>query len=294
MSRRGHIVLTLSLILSLLLLGLAAAWWAGGYLSRPRQQAVGAPPQDLAAETLRIATDDGWVIGWLVPGQTGAGVVLVMHGIGGNRNDLIARGRWLRRQGYGVLLLDLPSHGESSGGRVTYGWRESVGVKAALAELRRRFPEERIGVIGISLGAAALVYGQPRPAPDAVVLESLYPDFESAIKNRLRLHLGPAGPLLAPLLLVQLPVRSGITADDLRPERFIAGLGAPLLIISGDQDSHATPADTQRLFAAAAEPKTLWLIPGAAHVDLYSHQGRTYEERVGGFLARHLRHPTLP
>lgn len=279
----------MGLALALLLLGLAAAWFTGDYLSRPRQQAVRAAPPDFPAETLRIRTDDGWVTAWLLPGRPGAGVVLVMHGIGGNREALIARGRWLRRTGYGVMLLDLPNHGESSGERVTYGWREAVGATAALAELRRRFPAERVGVIGISLGAAALVYGQPRPAPDAVVLESLYPDFDSAIRNRLRLYLGPAGPLLAPLLLQQLPLRSGITADDLRPERHIAGLGAPLLIVAGDQDSHATPADTRRLFAAAVEPKSLWLIPGASHEDLYSHQGVAYEERLGRFLRRYLR-----
>jgi uncharacterized protein len=51
---------------------------------------------------------------------------------------------------------------------------------------------------------------------------------------------------------------------------------------------HTPLADTRALFAAAAEPKQLWLIPDAAHVDLYAHTPQTYRETVLTFLQRHL------
>jgi hypothetical protein len=43
--------------------------------------------------------------------------------------------------------------------------------------------------------------------------------------------------------------------------------------------------DTQRLFAAAREPKELWLLPNAAHVDLLEFAGDVYRRRILAFLA---------
>jgi fermentation-respiration switch protein FrsA (DUF1100 family) len=43
------------------------------------------------------------------------------------------------------------------------------------------------------------------------------------------------------------------------------------------------------MFAAALEPKDLWLIDGAAHADLFSANPAEYRERVGGFLDHHFR-----
>jgi len=48
-------------------------------------------------------------------------------------------------------------------------------------------------------------------------------------------------------------------------------------------------ADTQRLYAAAREPKELWLIPDAAHVDYLRTSGAEYQRRVLAFFDRALR-----
>jgi len=103
------------------------------------------------------------------------GSVLLLHGLRSDRLQMLARARFLTAAGYFVLLIDLPAHGESSGDRITFGMREGKGVEAALDYLRQRFPRDRIGVIGVSLGAASLVLSHPARPPDAVVLESMYP-----------------------------------------------------------------------------------------------------------------------
>lgn len=156
-----------------------------------------------------------------------------------------------------MLLIDLPAHGESMGERITFGAREGAGVTAALAFLRRELPGERIGVIGVSLGAAALVLAQPRPAPDAVVLESMYPTIAEAVANRLAMRLGPLGRPLAPLLLWQLPLRLGIGPAQLRPVDGMARLGAPVLVASGREDLHTPWPETARIYASAGQPEAL-------------------------------------
>jgi uncharacterized protein len=47
----------------------------------------------------------------------------------------------------------------------------------------------------------------------------------------------------------------------------------------------------QRLFARANEPKQLWVIPGAKHVDFHDDYRAQYEPRVAPFLQPRLRSP---
>lgn len=276
-------------IVLIALLGALALIGVGEVLSYPGHRSVGLPPPDLKAETVRIRMSSSeFISGWFVSASPRRGTVLLLHGVRSDRLQMVERARLLHGAGYAVLLVDLPGHGESSGERITYGIRESQGVTAALDYLRQRFPRERIGVVAVSLGAAALALSHPNPPPDAVVLESMYPTIREAVTNRLVMRLGSPASVLTPLLLVQLPLRLEITEERLRPISALPTLRAPLLVASGRNDEHTTAAETERIFLAASSPKHLWLVDGAAHVDLYSHAPKEYEQRVLGFLATYI------
>ncbi len=268
----------------------AAVIGVGAALSSPATRAVGPAPSDLAAESVRIPIAAGRAVAaWFVGGTKGGGAVLLLHGVRADRRAMLARARMLTAHGYAVLLLDLPAHGESDGDRIIFGPREAEGVRAALGYVRQRLRGERIAVIGVSLGAAALVLARPSPPPDAAVLESMYPTIEEALDARLVRRFGAAGRWLSPLLLWQLPLQLGIAPDQLRPIEAIPTIGAPVLIASGTEDEHTTLAETRRVFAVAVEPKALWEVEGAVHVDLYDHGPAAYEARVLPFLHKHLR-----
>jgi uncharacterized protein len=263
---------------------------AGEVLSRPAVRLIGEPPPDFPARGVRLSTASGTsVAGWFARGQPGQGAVLLLHGVRADRTQMLRRARFLNQAGYAALLVDLPAHGESAGDRITFGAREAAGVKTALEYLRRELPGERVGIIGVSLGAASTVLAHPNPAPDAVILESMYPTIEEAVADRLVMRLGPLGAGLVPPLLWQMPLRTGVRAQDLRPIQHLPSLGAPVLVASGSEDKHTTWAETQRLFDSASEPKELWRVEGAAHVDLHAFQPVEYERKILRFLARHLR-----
>ena len=262
---------------------------AGEVLSRPVLKAIGPPPADLPAQTLSLRLPNGDpVVGWTLPGRPGRGAVLLLHGVRANRRQMVSRARWLHGLGYAVTLVDLPAHGESTASRITYGLNEADGVRAALTHVRRTSPGERIAVVGASLGAASLVLARPDPAPDAVVLESMFPKIEDAVADRLAIHLGAWAKPLASALLWQLPWRLNVSPAQLRPIDALPALHAPVLIAAGSLDQHTTIDETRRLFAAANEPRSLWIVDGAAHVDLHAFAPDEYEARVGGFLERHL------
>ncbi len=263
---------------------------AGEVLSRPAARSIGPPPPDFPAQTVHLRTaSGGTVVGWFARGQVAGGAVLLLHGVRADRTQMLRRARFLHEAGYATLLIDLPAHGESSGERITFGAREAEGVIAAMGHLRRELPAERVGIIGVSLGAASTVLAQPHPATDALVLESMYPTLEEAVADRLAMRLGSLGAHLAPLLLWQLPLRTGVWATELRPITRLADVHAPVLVVSGAEDRHTPWAETQRLFEAATEPKELWRVEGAAHVDLHAWEPKEYERRILRFLARHLR-----
>lgn len=267
-----------------------ALWWTGDQLTRPARGPASEPPPELNARSIRFASGSGAQLdGWFIPGQRGAGAVLLLHAIRADRRSMLPRARFLAALGYAVLLVDLQAHGESEGERITFGFREAMDARSAIGKLRQLAPGEKLGAIGVSLGAAALVQSGANDMLAAAVLESMFPTLEEAIENRLRMRFGVLGPPLTPLLLAPLPAWLGFSASQVRPIEQIAKLGAAVLILHGAEDRHTTPAEARRLFGAAAQPKTLQVVSGAGHTDLHTHDPRGYEARVTDFLALYLR-----
>jgi esterase/lipase len=274
---------------------IAATWVAGADLTEPANRDITRPPPDLEASNVTFASGSGSLIhAWLSHGQPGQGVILLLHGVRGDRRDMVARAEFLHSRGYTVLLPDFQAHGESRGRRITFGNLESRDVTAALQYLRHKMPDERVGVIGATLGADAFVLSDERPAVAAVVLEQMYPTIQQAVANRARLHLGGLGAMFAPLLMVQMQSRLEIPENRLRPIDRLPKLAMPVFFINGADDDYSPTSDAQSLLSAAREPKQLWLIEGAGHVDLYAYAKSKYEERVGEFFDTYVRSGPRP
>lgn len=251
--------------------------------------APASPPEDLGAQPVSILSASGSTIrGWLAHGRPGTGAVLLLHGIGASRLEMLGRARFLASAGYSVLLVDFRGHGDSSPARTTYGGLESRDARAAVEFLQTVLPGERIGVIGISMGGAAALLGPSPLHVHALVLESVYPTIEDAVRDRLRAWLGFIGRALTPLVLRSLFPRDGVSAADLRPVDHIREQPAPVFLLAGTADRYTTLQESRDLFAHAHEPKALWEVDGAAHEDLHAFCGAEYERRVGAFLAAHL------
>lgn len=119
---------------------------------------------------------------------------------------------------------------------------------------------------------------------DALILESVYPTITEAIRDRIAMRLGPLAWPLTPLLTLQLPMRLGCSAADLRPIDHIASVGCPVLVLAGDADEQTPATETKRLFETAAEPKQLEFFQGAEHTDLHRFNTSKYEATVLAFL----------
>ncbi|GBC61825.1 esterase [Desulfonema ishimotonii] len=213
-------IFSILVILALLVAGTIAgtAYVVGNLLTSPAPGNAGLPPRDLKAEPVELVHPSGKRIsGWLIRGSGKRGVVVLMHCLRADRRAMLNRARFLNSHGYSALLFDFQAHGESGGDRITFGYREAEDAHAAVAFARRQFPSQPVAVIGHSLGGAACLLGDSPVRADAMLLEAVYPDIQTATAHRLELYLGRLGKIFTWPLMALMPYVLGVSPDELRP-----------------------------------------------------------------------------
>jgi fermentation-respiration switch protein FrsA (DUF1100 family) len=258
-------------------------WILGSKLVAPANHQVPLP-DDFQAQVVSIPGTGHPIAGWWVDKGVDSPVILLLHAVRSDRSSMVSRAELFMRHGFSVLLIDLQAHGETPGDVITLGMRESSDVTAARDWIRRTTPGRRVGVVGCSLGGAAILLSSQPSGFDAVVLEAVYPRISRAVENRIRIRLGPLAPILAPLLLMQLQPRLHIAASDLEPIRSIGRLGSPVLVVAGSTDKDTTLAESQALYDAASSPKSFWIVEGAGHQDFFAYDPSGYDGHVAEFL----------
>jgi len=242
----------------------------------------------LPYEDVRFTTDDGVTLsGWLVPArhETRAAVIL-MHGFSWNRlGELSAFVPWLREH-YHVLQFDFRGHGTSGDADITLGTAERHDVAAAVRLLEGRGLGP-IALIGMSMGAAVAILAAPDLPVAAVVADAPYAELHHPIANRMREWHYPLAWLGSRMIVAAASLRARTRL--LSPLDRVADV-APrgLLIIAPREDRLIDHSQALRLYAAAREPKDLYVVPGAGHPEAHTFGGTDYEARVLEFLERHL------
>lgn len=283
---RSRLRLFLTLAALSLIAGLAVSWIVGSAMvqGHPSDVSAAEPP----ARDFELRSAGGVVLAATYrPGaRRDSPAVLLLHGVRASRAVTDPAARWLSSLGYATLTIDFRGHGESTMRRRSFGLDESADARAAFAWLKRRQRGARVAVIGSSLGGAASLLGREGPLPaDALVLQAVYPDIRSAIRNRIaaRLTAAPAY-LLEPLLSLQSKPRFGVWPWELSPRQALRRYRGPVLVIGGAEDRYTPPEETRALYAAAPGPKALWLVPHGGHAELGNLGHPATREQVRRFL----------
>lgn len=220
---------------------------------------------------------------WFVPCVQAKGIVLMFHGHGGCKESLLAAAESFHRMNFEALLVDFHGSGGSGGDDNSVGFYEASDVAAACA-----WAGEKHGPLilyGVSMGAAASLraveLNQARPA--ALVVECPFDSLLNTVGNRFRMMGLPAFPF-AHLLVFWGGVQQGINAFNLAPAESARSVRCPTLLLAGEEDHRVLIADTRRVFANLAGPKTLKLFPGLGHESYLAARPDEWRSTVETFL----------
>jgi pimeloyl-ACP methyl ester carboxylesterase len=260
----------------------------------PATEVGAAIPADrgLAYADVAFGTADGVTLrGWYVPSTNGAAVVL-LHGAGSTRSNVLDHAAVLAGHGYGVLAFDARGHGASEGRAMDFGWYGDDDVAAAVSFLvdQPDVDADRIAAVGMSMGGEEAVGAAAADDRIRAVVAEGAQQRVAADKSWLSDEYGPAGWLQEQLDRVTFAATDLLT--DARPPialRDAVAAGAPtpvLLIAAGEEPDEAHSAR----FIQEGSPATVevWVVPGAGHTDGLATSPAAWERRVTGFLAEAL------
>jgi hypothetical protein len=248
-------------------------WWVEPAMMFYPISGVQETPGDarLAFTDLRIPTaDDETLHAWWLENPAPRAQVVFWHGNGGNLSlwlDVIVE---LRNRGFSVLAVDYRGYGASTGKPSERGlYRDADASVRVFAEQLRKGTAPVI-YWGRSIGAPVAAYAASKAPPDALVLETPFPDIRNALRTN-------------PVLWVL----SWFSSYRFPTSKHLERYRGPLLIVHGEADSIVPFSAGRRVFERArTEQKTFVTIANAGHNDLHVVNPQLYWRGVDDFVAK--------
>lgn len=281
----------------LALLGLAlgaagALLWLGWRWVTPRRQA--GPRHQPGIDTHEVwfrSLDRTRLHGLWLAGREDHPTVVLCHGYFKSTAEPFDVAIALNEAGYNTFLFDFRACGRSDGRFTTVGHRETWDVQAAVRFVRERYGCNPVGVLGISMGAAAAIMAAARTDEvAAVVADSSFAHLEGVMRKKIP-DFAPAR-WMVPLGWLSVLIGELLAGGRLRRVRPVDYVGRisprPILFVHGERDSYIPAEQPGELFEAAGEPKEMWTAPGSDHAVARLDHREEYVRRVLQFFDRHL------
>jgi alpha-beta hydrolase superfamily lysophospholipase len=241
-------------------------------------------------EPHRLATSDGQELGaWLVRGDSQKGSVLLLHGNGSSRGQMLHVMELVAHARLTVLAISLRAHGDSTGEMNDFGFSARHDVAAAVEFLEKECPGQPIYIAGRSLGAAAAIFaaGELNERVAGYFLEQPYQDLPRAAWNRLKHHLPPVLDWMAyGGLRLWAPVFLPVAPQRISPHDRVQDIpqSVPVVFVTGSADRHAQLDEVAAMYRRIESHANLVVFDGAEHVDLNWADPEFYRTTLLQFL----------
>jgi dipeptidyl aminopeptidase/acylaminoacyl peptidase len=242
------------------------------------------------------ATDGSHLQGWFArPAKANGDAVILLHGVGDNRQGMMGFAELFLSNGFAVLVPDSRAEGESDGAFPTYGLKESNDVHRWFEWLVIQQHPNCVFGMGESMGAAILLQSVEKENRFcAVIAESSFASFRQIAYVRVgqffhtgawlgRMALRPA----VELAFLYGRATRGINLADASPERSVVGSRVPILLIHGLADDNIPPQQSERIREHDPGEIVLWEVPLAGHCGAVNAAGQEFNTRVLGWFTSH-------
>jgi len=215
------------------------------------------------------------------------GTVILFHGHGGKKNDVIQEALSFYNLGYSVMLVDFRAHGNSEGNTCTVGFNESKDIKAAYEFIARK-KERNIILYGVSLGAATILKSveDDYVHPQKIIIEMPFGTLHEAVKGRLKIMNLPQEPF-ANLLTFWGGTEQGFWAFNFKPTEYAKKVKCPTLLQWGINDQRVTKQETDAIYKnLGTTKKTFVAYKNSGHQSLCKNENGKWEQAIEEFLTQ--------
>lgn len=236
--------------------------------------------------TVATLAPQGGRHGWFFPGLRGAPTIVLCHGYGSSRGELLTLVSALQDHQYNVFVFDFAAHGGVDG-TTSFGYHEADEVRAAVDVIAQRsdIDSGAFGLWGYNLGAyAALREAENDHRVRAIVLDSVYDLPEQMVKIGVE-RTGLGGfPLMARSAEVSFTwLNYKFREDPPLSKKLNTMAGVPKLFIEPADDPELSDI-TRQMFLKAPEPREQIIIPHGNFATMDDSDKRDYENRVVSFF----------
>ena len=238
--------------------------------------------------------------GWFLSrGKPGPAIIL-SHGYGSNRSELLTLAFELWKAGYHVLLYDMRGHGESTVKWSGLGTYEKDDLLSAIKFLKNKKTEAgedlldgRVGLFGVDMGGyISLVASSQDSAVKAVAVDSVYPDMAHFINYQMKTFIGSDSATANRFIDSQLTSQLADLAlqlylmrrEDSAPAAESVALAPAAKLFLKAKDTGALETLTHDLYVKAKDPKTLVEVGHSRMHRLYDSAASEYDARVVAYF----------
>lgn len=244
------------------------------------------PPQSVV-----VATSDNITLsGLLFPVSTPKAWIIVLSDPHQNRSGMMPIIRWMTKNSYGVVAMDLRARGESQGNHLTGGLLEAQDLLATVRQLKPQMRGQVPTVAyGVSMGAvAALVAASQSDAIDAVIADSPYLGIQDWLRHEAERRGWLRLPGLYGAARLWAPVVTGkaVAGSNLNLTSIARSIRVPVLILKSQADPLLSGNNLAALRRAIPAPASAVTFPKGSRGTLYVLNMDAYQTALSDFLSR--------
>jgi uncharacterized protein len=259
-------------------------------------------PEDYGLEYTPVdyfTKDNLKISGWYLPAKNDTNsnpAILLVHGVGTNRSDLLDIAVFLQRAGFSILSFDLRGHGLSDGNKATFCADEHLDIEASLRFLaqQKNVDEKRLGIYAVSMGASCSILSFQKSDfvneyAKVLVLDSPYASLENLLKRQFPYWMGYIRPLNTWIVkkISFYIVKKNVFLNE--PIDNMDKLYVPTLFIHSSEDRLIPKEHSEELFLAKEYGvKELLFSPFGGHLEAHRELKSEYEKTVINFFKAHL------
>ncbi len=229
-------------------------------------------------EEMSIPTkNDKRLYGWWIPAGNPSDeelpTIILVHGWARNVDRMMSYIKQLHPAGYNLLAFDSRCHGQSDDDKFSSMPKYTEDIQAAIAYSLKlpNVDENRIGLLGLSMGGAASIYAASMDNRiRAVATVGAFSHPEKVMGLELRKHKIP-NPIVW-LIFRYMEIRIGRRFSQIAPSNNIAKSDAKFLLIHGINDETVPLEQGKELYDSSLQSNTtLWEVDGKGHSDCNHH-----------------------